>query len=137
MDAEDARSFLRTNHHAVLSTFRSDGRPQLSPVTAALDADGRVVVSTREPAVKVRNVRRDPRVSLAVFTDRFYGDWVQIEGTAEIVSLPAAMDPLIDYYRAASGGEHPDWDEYRGAMERERRCLIRFAIDRAGPNISG
>ena len=137
MDAEDARSFLRMNHHAVLSTFRSDGRPQLSPVTAALDADGRVVVSTREPAVKVRNVRRDPRVSLAVFTDRFYGDWVQIEGTAEIVSLPAAMDPLIDYYRAASGGEHPDWDEYRGAMERERRCLIRFAIDRAGPNISG
>jgi PPOX class probable F420-dependent enzyme len=137
MDAAGAREFLRTNHHAVLSTFRSDGRPQLSPVTVALDADGRVVISTREPAIKVRNIRRDPRVSLAVFTERFYGDWVQVEGSAEIVSLPEAMDGLVDYYRAASGGEHPDWDEYRAAMERDRRCLIRFAIDRAGPNISG
>jgi PPOX class probable F420-dependent enzyme len=137
MDANGARDFLRTNHHAVLATFRSDGRPQLSPVTVALDADGRVVISTREPAMKVRNIRRDPRVSLAVFTDGFYGDWVQVEGSAEIVSLPEAMEGLVDYYRAASGAEHPDWEEYRAAMVRDRRCLIRFAIDRAGPNISG
>jgi PPOX class probable F420-dependent enzyme len=137
MDAAGARDFLRTNHHAVLSTFRSDGRPQLSPVTVAVDGDGNVVISTREPAMKVRNIRRDPRVSVAAFTDRFYGDWVQVEGTAEIVSLPDAMGGLVDYYRAATGGEHPDWDEYRAAMERDRRCLIRFAIDRAGPNVAG
>ena len=137
MDAAGAREFLRTNHHAVLATFRSDGRPQLSPVTVAIDAAGRVVISTREPAMKVRNVRRDPRVSLAVFTDGFYGDWVQVEGVAEILSLPEAMDGLVDYYRAASGGEHPDWEEYRAAMVRDRRCLIRFPIDRAGPNVGG
>jgi PPOX class probable F420-dependent enzyme len=136
MDAAGARDFLRTNHRGVLSTFRADGRPQLSPVAAALDADGRVVISTREPAMKVRNIRRDPRVSLVVFTDRFYGDWVQVEGTAEIVSLPEAMDGLVDYYRAAAG-EHPDWNDYRAAMVRDRRCLIRFAIDRAGPNVAG
>ena len=86
--------------------------------------------------MKVRNIRRDPRVSLVVFTDRFYGDWVQVEGTAEIVSLPEAMDGLVDYYRAAAG-EHPDWNDYRAAMVRDRRCLIRFAIDRAGPNVAG
>lgn len=137
MDAEAARAFLREHNHAVLATFRADGRPQLSPVTVAVDAEGRVVISTRETAVKVRNARRDPRVSLAGFTDRFYGDWVQVEGSAEIVSLPEAMDGLIDYYRRASGGEHPDWDDYRAAMQREKRCLLRFAIDRAGPNVSG
>jgi PPOX class probable F420-dependent enzyme len=133
VDVDGAREFLRTNHHAVLATTRSDGRPQLSPVAVAVDADGRVIISTRETAVKVRNVRRDPHVSLSVFTDRFYGEWVQVEGAAEVVPLPEAMDGLIDYYRRASGGEHPDWDDYRAAMVRERRCLIRFAIERAGP----
>lgn len=137
MDAEQARAFLREHNHAVLATFRSDGRPQLSPVTATVDAAGRIVVSTRETAVKVRNARRDPRVSVVGFTDRFYGDWVQVEGRAEIVSLPQAMDGLVDYYRRASGSEHPDWDDYRAAMRREQRCLLRFAIERAGPNTSG
>lgn len=136
MDAAGAREFLGTNHHGVLSTFRADGRPQLSPVTAALDAEGRVIVSTRETAVKVRNLRRDPRVSLAAFTDRFYGDWVQVEGTAEIVSLPDALELLVDYYRRAAG-EHPDWDEYRAAMVEQQRVIVRFAIERAGPNVSG
>ena len=136
MDADGAREFLRANHRAVLATGRSDGRPQLSPVLVALDADGRVIISTRETALKVRNVRRDPRVSAAVFTDGFFDDWVQVEGDAQVVSLPEAMDGLIDYYRQFAG-EHPDWDDYRAAMVRDRRCLIRFAIDRAGPNVSG
>jgi PPOX class probable F420-dependent enzyme len=132
----DAQEFLRQHHRAVLATFRADGRPQLSPVTAVVDADGRVVVSTREPSMKVRNLRRDPRVSLCVFTDRFFGDWVQVEGTAEIVELPAAMDLLVDYYRRASG-EHPDWDDYRAAMRRDQRVVVRFAIERAGPTVAG
>jgi PPOX class probable F420-dependent enzyme len=136
MDAAGAREFLRTNHHGVLSTFRADGRPQLSPVTVAVDAEGRVIVSTRETAVKVRNLRRDPRVSLAAFTDRFYGDWAQVEGTAEIVSLPDALELLVDYYRRAAG-DHPDWDEYRAAMVEQQRVIVRFAIERAGPNVSG
>jgi len=136
MDAAQAQEFLRDNHRAVMATFRSDGRPQLSPVLCAVDAQGRVMVSTREPAVKVRNLERDPRVSLCVLTNRFFGDWVQVEGVTEIIRLPAAMDLLVDYYRRVAG-EHDDWDDYRAAMERERRVIVRFAIERAGPNVSG
>jgi PPOX class probable F420-dependent enzyme len=136
MDPTTAREFLRNHHHAVLSTYRADGRPQLSPITATVDAAGRVIVSTRETAMKVRNLRRDPRIALAAFTDRFYGDWVQVEGTAHIVSLPDALELLVDYYRRAAG-EHPDWDEYRTAMIEQRRVLVRFEIDRAGPTVSG
>jgi PPOX class probable F420-dependent enzyme len=136
MDAAAARTFLAANPRAVLSTLRRDGRPQLSPVLCTVDDAGRVVVSTREDSVKVRNLRRDPRVALCAFTDRFFGQWVQVEGEAELVSLPEAMDVLVDYYRRISG-EHPDWADYRAAMERERRVVVRFAITRAGPGAAG
>jgi PPOX class probable F420-dependent enzyme len=131
-----AREFLRANHRAVLATTRADGRPQLSPVTCAVDPAGRVIISTRETAVKTRNLRRNPLASLCVFTDAFFGGWVQVEGQAEVVSLPEAMELLVEYYRLVSG-EHPDWDDYRAAMQRDRRCVIRIGIDRAGPDISG
>ncbi|MGN6608000.1 MAG: PPOX class F420-dependent oxidoreductase [Jatrophihabitans sp.] len=136
MDPQGAREFLTQHHRGVLSTARRDGRPQLSPVTATVDADGRVIISTREPSMKVRNLRRDPWASLAAFTDGFFGPWVQVEGPAEIVELPEAMELLVDYYRRVAG-EHPDWDDYRAAMERDRRVLIRFPILRAGPSVSG
>jgi len=136
MDIAGAQEFIRNNHRAVMSTFRRDGRPALSPVTVTVDAEGRVVVSTRQDAMKVKHLRRDPRVSIAVMNDGFYGDWVSVEGSAEIIELPEAMDILVDYYRNASG-EHPDWDDYRAAMERDKRVVVRFAIDRAGPNVSG
>jgi PPOX class probable F420-dependent enzyme len=136
MDVATAQEYLRTHHRGVLATFRRDGRPQLSPVTVAVDAAGRVIVSSRETAVKVRNARRDPRVSVVAIPDTFFGEWVQVEGTAEIIGLPEAMDLLVDYYRRASG-EHPDWDEYRAAMNRDRRVILRFAIDRAGPTVAG
>jgi PPOX class probable F420-dependent enzyme len=136
MDPDVARKFLNDHHHAVLATFRGHGRPQMSPVTVAVDADGYVLVSTRESAVKTKNVRKDPRVSLCVLRDTFYGSWTQIDGLAVVVSLPEAMELLVDYYRIAAG-EHPDWDEYRAAMDRERRVVLRIAIERAGPDVSG
>jgi PPOX class probable F420-dependent enzyme len=136
MDPDLARAFLSKHHRAVLATSRADGRPQLSPVTCALDSSGRVVISTRETAVKTKNLRRDPVASLCVFTDGFFGDWVQVEGTAEIVSLPDAMELLVEYYRAVAG-EHPDWDDYRTAMRRDRRVIVRIDITRAGPDVSG
>ncbi len=136
MDIDQSRDFIEANHRGILLTHRSDGGPQMSPIVAGVDSDGYVVVSSRETAYKVKNLRRDPRASVCMFTDGFYGQWVQIDGAAEIISLPEAMDALIDYYRLLSG-EHPDWDEYRAAMHEERRVLIRISPERAGPTRFG
>jgi PPOX class probable F420-dependent enzyme len=136
MDIEQARDFLRTQHRAVLATYNSDGTAQLSPVTVGLDGEGRAIISTRETAVKTRNLARDPRASLCVITDRFFGDWALVEGSTEVVHLPEALEPLVDYYRGISG-EHPDWDDYRAAMVRDRRVLLRITITRAGPSFHG
>jgi PPOX class probable F420-dependent enzyme len=136
MELDQARAFLQENHRAILATYRRDGGIQMSPVLAVIDGEGRAAISTREPAYKVRNLRRDPRASLCVINDRFFGAWAFLEGTAEIVSLPEAIEGLVDYYRRAAG-EHPDWDEYRDAMTKERRVLIRITIEKAGPTRAG
>jgi PPOX class probable F420-dependent enzyme len=136
MDLDQARDHVRRHSHAVLSTVRRDGTPQMSPVTATVDDAGRVVVSSRETAYKVRNLRRDPRAWLCVFPDAFYGPWVQVEGTVDVLSLPDALEPLVDYYRAVAG-EHDDWADYRRAMVAEQRCLLRLTPLRAGPDRAG
>lgn len=129
-EIDEARRFIAENHHGVLTTFRRDGRVQQSPVAAGVDDEGRVIISVTEDRAKARNARRDPRVSLCVFTDRFYGPWVQVEGTARFADGPDRLDALVDYYRRLSG-EHPDWDEYRASMQKDRRVLLRFDIERA------
>jgi PPOX class probable F420-dependent enzyme len=136
MELEHAREFIRANHRAVLATTRSDGRPQLSPVTVGVDAGGRLLISTRETAMKTKNLMRDPRASLCVMNDGFFGEWVQAEGTAEIIRLPEAMELLVDYYRRIAG-EHPDWDDYRNAMRRDKRVIVAITLSRAGPDRSG
>ena len=136
MDLAEARQFLATHHCAVLATWRRDGRLQMSPITVGVDAAGCAIISSRETAYKTRHLRRDPRASLCVFMDEFYGPWVQIDGTAEVLSLPDAMEPLVDYYRRIAG-EHSNWDDYRRAMERERRVLLRISIGSAGPDRKG
>ncbi len=135
MDPDAALAFIASNHRAVLATFRADGNPQLSLVAAGV-LDDTVVVSTRETAIKTKNLRRRPRASLIVFTENFYGNSVQVEGPVEVVSLPEAMEGLVAYYRQISG-EHPDWDEYRSAMEHEQRVLLRITVERAGPDRAG
>ena len=136
MSAAHAQRFLRAHHRAILATMRADGRPQMSPVVCAVDDDGRVLISTRETAAKTRNLRRDPFAAVCAFTDGFFGEWVQAEGTAEVIPLPDAMDLLVEYYRMISG-EHPDWSDYRAAMVRDRRVIIRVTLSRAGPSVSG
>ena len=136
MDLDQAREFVRTHHRAILTTTRDDGSPQMSPVAVAVDDDGYLIVSTRETAVKTRNLRKRPIAHLCVISDAFYGPWIQVSGEATIVSLPDAMEPLVDYYRRVSG-EHPDWADYRAAMERDRRVLVRITPVRAGPDVSG
>jgi PPOX class probable F420-dependent enzyme len=136
MDIAEALEYVRSNHHAVLATIKKDGTPQQSPVTVGVDDADRVIISTRQTAYKVRHIRRDARVWLCGFPDAFFGRWVQIEGTAQIVELPEAMDGLVAYYRSISG-EHPDWDDYRAAMERDKRVIIRITVAKAGPTVSG
>jgi PPOX class probable F420-dependent enzyme len=133
---DEGRAFVASNHRAVLITRRSAGGLQASPVLVGVDGDGKLVVSTREAASKTHNLRRDPSATLCVFNDGFFGRWMRIDGTAEVVSLPEAMEGLVDYYRRISG-EHPDWDDYRRAMEQQRRVLIRVTIDAVGPDVAG
>lgn len=136
VDAAGLDAFLRTRHRAILVTARSDGGSQTSPVTLGIDAEGRPLVSTYPERAKVANVRRDPRVALCVLSDDFDGPWVHVEGTAEVLDLPDALDPLCEYFRSISG-EHDDWDEYREAMARQGKCLIRLAPTHWGPIATG
>lgn len=136
MTIDEARDFIRQNHRAVLATRRRDGGVQLSPVSVGVDDDGCLMISTRETALKTKNLRRDPYGSVCVMRDQFYGAWCFAEGPVTIESLPEAMEGLVRYYRLLAG-EHPDWDEYRAAMQRERRVLLRLRIERAGPTRQG
>ncbi|WP_199516945.1 PPOX class F420-dependent oxidoreductase [Nucisporomicrobium flavum] len=133
---EELLEFLRPRHHAILMTTRRDGRPQSSPNTCGVDAEGRIVISTYPERAKAANIRRDPRVSVCVLSDDFGGAWVQVDGTAEVLDLPEALEPLVEYFRVISG-EHPDWDEYRQAMREQGKSLIRVTIESWGPIATG
>ena len=128
--------FLRPRHQAVLLTQRRDGGAQLSPVTCGVDAVGRIVVSTYPQRAKVANARRDPAVSLCVLSADWNDAYVQVDGEAEVLDLPDALEPLVEYYRSISG-EHPDWDEYRAAMTRQGKSLLRITVTRWGPIATG
>lgn len=133
---DELLEFLRPRHRAVLSTLRADGTPQVSPVTCGVDEEGRIVVSTYPERAKTRNIRRDPQVTLCVLSDDFDGPYVQVDGQAEVLDMPEALDGLVEYYRCIAG-EHPDWDEYREAMAKQGKSLIRIRIDRWGPVATG
>ncbi len=137
MEVERAREFLTKNHWGILATRRTNGNLQMSPVTVGLDSEGRAVISSRETAYKVNNVRRDPRAALCAITTAFHGEgWVQINGTAEIVSLPHALDTLI-YLQRQVYGEHKNWPEFHERMVRERRVIVRIDIESVGPKVRG
>jgi PPOX class probable F420-dependent enzyme len=136
VELPDLLDFVRTRHHLVLTTHRSDGSPQLSPVTGGVDADGRLVISTYPERAKTANLRRTPECSVMVQSDEWNGPWVQVDGTAEVIDMPDAVEPLVDYFRAISG-EHPDWDEYRQAMRDQGKSLIRITPTRWGPIATG
>jgi PPOX class probable F420-dependent enzyme len=128
--------FVRPRHRMVLTTFRADGTLQSSPVSAGVDDDGRIVIASYPKRAKSANIRRTPRASITVLSDEFNGAYVQVDGDAEVIDLPDAVEPLVDYFRAIAG-EHPDWDEYRQAMVDQRKCLIRVTPTRWGPVATG
>ena len=127
--------FVRPRHHAIVITTRADGTPQASPVTCGVD-EGAIVVATYPERAKTRNARRNPQVSVVVLSDDFGGPWVQVDGTAEVIDVPEAVEPLVGYFRSISG-EHSDWDEYRQAMLRQGKSLLRITPERWGPVATG
>ena len=133
---DELLEFIRPRHHAIVITARGEGRPQASPVTCGVDDEGRIVIATYPERAKTRNARRDPRVSVLFLSDDFGGAWVQVDGTGEVLDVPDAVEPLVDYYRAISG-EHPDWAEYREAMRKQGKSLLRVTPDRWGPVATG
>jgi PPOX class probable F420-dependent enzyme len=135
VDRAELLAFVAPRHHVVLTTRRRDGRPQLSPVTAGVD-DGHLVIASYPGRAKVHNLRRDPRASVLVLSDDWDGAWVQLDGTAEVIDLPDAVEPLVGYFRSIAG-EHDDWDDYRRAMTDQGKCLIRLAIEQWGPIATG
>ncbi|NYF57222.1 PPOX class F420-dependent oxidoreductase [Micromonospora purpureochromogenes] len=136
VDRDALIEFIRPRHRVLLMTTRSDGRPQSSPVSCGVDAEGRLMISTYPERAKAANIRRDPRVSACVLSDDWDGPWVQVDGTAEVLDLPDALEPLVEYFRSISG-EHPDWNEYRQAMVRQGKSLIRVTIAGWGPIATG
>ncbi len=136
VDRSGMQEFVRPRHRAVLLTTRADNRPQASPVTCGLDGAGRIVIATYPERAKTANARRNPAASVLVLSDDFNGPWLQIDGDAEVLDLPAALEPLVEYFRAISG-EHPDWDEYRVAMQRQGKSLLRVTPQRWGPIATG
>jgi PPOX class probable F420-dependent enzyme len=136
VDRDALLEFVRPRHHMVLLTTRADGTPQASPVTGGVDPEGRIVVSTYPERAKAANVRRTPTASVVVLSDDFGGAWVQVDGDAELLDLPEALEPLVEYYRSISG-EHPDWDEYRAAMVAQGKSLVRITPRRWSPVATG
>ena len=136
VDREQLLEFVRPRHHGVLLTSRRDGRPQSSLVTIGVGDDGTILVSTYPERAKVHNLRRDQRASMVVMSDTFDGEWVQVDGTAVVIDTPDSVDGLVEYFRVISG-EHPDWDEYREAMVRQGKSLIRLTIERWSPIAKG
>jgi PPOX class probable F420-dependent enzyme len=133
---DELLDFIRPRHHAIVITTRADGRPQASPVTCGVDETGRIVVSTYPERAKTRNARRNPQASVLILSDDFGGAWVQVDGDAEVIDMPEAAEVLVDYYRAIAG-EHPDWDEYRQAMTRQGKSLLRITPTSWGPVATG
>ncbi|MER5465774.1 PPOX class F420-dependent oxidoreductase [Streptomyces sp. NPDC002668] len=137
VELDQLLEFVRPRHRAILLTSRaSDGTPQGSPLTCGVDDSGRIVVSTYPERAKTRNAKRNPRVSVIILSDDWDGPWVQIDGTAEVIDSPESVEPLVEYFRNISG-EHPDWDEYRAAMVKQSKSIIRVTPERWGPIAKG
>ena len=136
VDRAELDDFVRERHRWILVTTRSDGRPQLSPLSGGLLPDGRLITSTYPERAKVANVRRRSEASVLVLSDDWNGPWVQIDGGAEVLELPEALDDFVAYYRSISG-EHPDWDEYRQAMDDQGKSVILIEPTRWGPASTG
>ena len=133
MEISDAQTFLRDNHHGVLVARKKDGSLQMTLVSPVIDSDGKVIITARDSTYKIKNIKRDPRISLLVYGDKFNGsNYIQIDRKAEVIDHPRAMDIVLDWHRQIRG--MPDnWDDIRKKTLSERRIVIRVTIEKVGP----
>ncbi len=137
MEIADAQKFLRDNHHGVLVTRKKDSSLQMTLVSPVIDDEGKVIITSRESTYKVKNIKRNPQISLLVYGDQFNGsNYIQIDGRAEIIPLPQAMDIVLDWHRQIRGVP-ANWDEIREKTKTERRIAMRVTIERVGPQNKG
>lgn len=136
VDLDQVLAFVRPRHRMIAITTRANGSPQASPVAGGVDDLGRIVISTYPERAKTTNARRRPQASILVLSDDWNGPWVQIDGTCEVLDMPAALQPLVDYFRSISG-EHPDWNEYRQAMMDQGKSLLRITPTQWSPIATG
>jgi PPOX class probable F420-dependent enzyme len=133
MDIADAQEFLKHNHHGVLVARKRDGSLQMTLVSPVIGDDGRVTITARESTYKVKNIRRNPQVSLLVYGEKFNGsNYIQVDGKAEVIAQPQAMDIVLDWHRQIRG-EPASWDEIRKKTLAEGRIAIRLTIEKVGP----
>ena len=141
-DLESLRAFLEGKRHLVLVTTRSNGLPQISPVTGVAVGGGgdddplRVLVSSYPSRAKTKNLVRDGSCAVLVLSDDFDGPWVTLYATASVRDGEDGVEALVEYYRAAAG-EHDDWDEYRTAMIRQGKSIVRITPEHWGPIATG
>ncbi|MCL8027618.1 PPOX class F420-dependent oxidoreductase [Nocardioides bruguierae] len=137
VDLTDLLDFVRDKHDWTLVTRKRDGGLQMSPVSGGVSGE-HLVVSTYPDRAKAVNLRRDARVSVMVHGAEWNDAYVQVDGTAEVLDMPSreAEDGLVEYFRCIAG-EHSDWDEYREAMRRQGKTLLRISPTSWGPVSTG
>lgn len=136
VNRDELLEFVRPRHNGILVVHRQSGGLQTSPVTMGVGDDGTILIASYPSRAKVHNLRADPRATMTVLSDDFNGPWVQIDGAAEVVDLPDAVDVLVEYFRNIAG-DHDDWDEYRRAMRDQGKCAIRMTVASWGPIATG
>ena len=136
MEISDAQAYLKENHHGVLVARKKDGSLQMALVSPTIDAEGRVIITARDATYKVKNIRRDPRISLLVYGEFAGSDYIQIDGNAEVVEHPRAMDIVLEWHRQIRGVPS-DWDDIRKKTLAEGRIAMRVTIEKVGPQHRG
>ena len=134
MEIAEAKEFLKHNHRGVLVARKKDGRSlQMTLVSPVLGSDGNVVITARDKTFKVKNIRRNPEVSLLIYGDKFNGsNYIQIDGRAEVIVHPDAMPIVLDWHKQIRG-EPKSWDEIKQKTLAEGRIAIRLTIEKCGP----
>jgi PPOX class probable F420-dependent enzyme len=124
------KSFLEKNHRAVMTTLKKDGTPHVVMIGVGL-VDGKLWSSGTQTRVRTKHVRRDPRSTLMVLVGGNAYEWMALETEVTILEGSDAPEQNLALYRAITGKDPDDIDEYLEAMVSEQRLIYEFRVNRA------